>query len=120
MPLDNVNNSYPYSHTSSDAGGENIVGMEDLQIRIPLLQLVVALRMEQIEYEPEQFPGLIYQSGESDPPRVQEPRLDGAVRVRAEGKDREYRIALTENLRSAVIPKTRCVSFRSAGMRLHH
>ena len=38
----------------------NIVGMDDLLIKIPLLQLVVALRMEQVEYEPEQFPGLIY------------------------------------------------------------
>lgn len=38
----------------------NIVGMDDFQIEIPLLQLVVALRMEQVEYEPEQFPGLIY------------------------------------------------------------
>jgi len=38
----------------------NIVGMDDLQIEIPLLQLVVALKMEQVEYEPEQFPGLIY------------------------------------------------------------
>ena len=34
--------------------------MDDLLIKIPLLQLVVALRMEQVEYEPEQFPGLIY------------------------------------------------------------
>ena len=38
----------------------NIVGMDDFQIEIPLLQLVVALRMEQVEYEPEQFPGLFY------------------------------------------------------------
>jgi len=39
----------------------NIVGMDDFQIEIPLSRLVVALRMEQVEYEPEQFPGLIYQ-----------------------------------------------------------
>ncbi|MDN5338903.1 MAG: transcription initiation factor TATA-box-binding protein [Euryarchaeota archaeon] len=38
----------------------NIVGMDDFQIEIPLSRLVVALRMEQVEYEPEQFPGLIY------------------------------------------------------------
>ncbi len=38
----------------------NVVGMDDLQIEIPLSRLVVALRMEHMEYEPEQFPGLIY------------------------------------------------------------
>ena len=38
----------------------NVVGMDDFQIEIPLSRLVVALRMEQVEYEPEQFPGLIY------------------------------------------------------------
>jgi transcription initiation factor TFIID TATA-box-binding protein len=39
---------------------KNIVGMDDLRITIPLSRLVVALRMEHVEYEPEQFPGLIY------------------------------------------------------------
>ncbi|MCK8519275.1 TATA-box-binding protein [Methanoculleus sp. 7T] len=34
--------------------------MDDFQIEVPLSRLVVALRMEQVEYEPEQFPGLIY------------------------------------------------------------
>lgn len=34
--------------------------MDDFQSKIPLTQLVVALRMEHVEYEPEQFPGLIY------------------------------------------------------------
>jgi transcription initiation factor TFIID TATA-box-binding protein len=38
----------------------NIVGMDDLQIKIPLSRLVVAFQMEHVEYEPEQFPGLIY------------------------------------------------------------
>jgi transcription initiation factor TFIID TATA-box-binding protein len=38
----------------------NIVGMDDFQIEVPLSRLVVALKMEQVEYEPEQFPGLIY------------------------------------------------------------
>jgi len=37
----------------------NIVGMNDLPIEIPLSRLVVALRMERFEYEPEQFPGLL-------------------------------------------------------------
>jgi len=38
----------------------NIVGMDDFHIAIPLSRLVVALKMERVEYEPEQFPGLIY------------------------------------------------------------
>jgi transcription initiation factor TFIID TATA-box-binding protein len=29
-------------------------------MEIPLTRLVVALQMEQVEYEPEQFPGVIY------------------------------------------------------------
>ena len=39
---------------------QNIVGMDDFQMDIPLCRLVVALQMENIEYEPEQFPGVIY------------------------------------------------------------
>ena len=38
----------------------NIVGMDDFLMDIPLSRLVIALQMEHIEYEPEQFPGLIY------------------------------------------------------------
>ena len=38
----------------------NIVGMDDFQLEVPLSRLVVALKMELVEYEPEQFPGLIY------------------------------------------------------------
>jgi len=38
----------------------NIVGMDDFQLEVPLSRLVVAFRMERVEYEPEQFPGLIY------------------------------------------------------------
>ena len=34
--------------------------MNDFQIEIPLSQLAVALKMERLEYEPEQFPGLIF------------------------------------------------------------
>lgn len=39
---------------------QNIVGMEDLRTEISLTKLVVALQMEGVEYEPEQFPGVIY------------------------------------------------------------
>jgi transcription initiation factor TFIID TATA-box-binding protein len=38
----------------------NIVGMDDFQTGIPLLRLVVAFKVERVEYEPEQFPSLIY------------------------------------------------------------
>lgn len=34
--------------------------MEDFQVEIPLTKLVVALQVERIEYEPEQFPGVVY------------------------------------------------------------
>jgi len=43
---------------------QNLVGTEDFQMRVPLTQLAVALRMERVEYEPEQFPGLIYRGKE--------------------------------------------------------
>lgn len=39
---------------------QNIVGMDDFGIEIPLTKLVVAIQMEHVEYEPEQFPGVIY------------------------------------------------------------
>jgi len=34
--------------------------MDDFQIEIPLSRPVVALKMERVEYEPEQSPGLIF------------------------------------------------------------
>ncbi|WP_067051123.1 TATA-box-binding protein [Methanofollis ethanolicus] len=39
---------------------QNIVGMDDIGTEVPLTRLVVALQMEHVEYEPEQFPGVIY------------------------------------------------------------
>ncbi|QSZ66152.1 hypothetical protein RJ40_00875 [Methanofollis aquaemaris] len=39
---------------------QNIVGMDDFQMEISLTKLVVAFQMEHVEYEPEQFPGVIY------------------------------------------------------------
>jgi transcription initiation factor TFIID TATA-box-binding protein len=39
---------------------QNIVGMDDIGTEVPLTCLVVALQMEHVEYEPEQFPGVIY------------------------------------------------------------
>lgn len=34
--------------------------MDDIGTEVPLTRLVVALQMEHVEYEPEQFPGVIY------------------------------------------------------------
>ncbi|MDO8842491.1 hypothetical protein [Methanocalculus sp.] len=39
---------------------QNIVGMEDFGIPINLSRFVIAEGMEQVEYEPEQFPGVVY------------------------------------------------------------
>lgn len=39
---------------------QNIVGMDDFHMDISLSRIVVALQMENVEYEPEQFPGVIY------------------------------------------------------------
>lgn len=39
---------------------QNIVGMEDFGIPINLSRFVIAEGMEQVEYEPEQFPGIVY------------------------------------------------------------
>lgn len=39
---------------------KNIVGMDEYGADIPLTRLVVALQTEHVEYEPEQFPGVIY------------------------------------------------------------
>jgi transcription initiation factor TFIID TATA-box-binding protein len=38
----------------------NMVCSYDLGIKINLIRLVVTLNVENIEYEPEQFPGLVY------------------------------------------------------------
>ena len=38
---------------------QNIVGMDDIGMKVPLTHLVVALQMEHVEYEPEQFAGVI-------------------------------------------------------------
>ena len=45
----------------------NITGMNDFQTEIPLSRPVVALKMERVEYEPEQFPGLIYRATQGPP-----------------------------------------------------
>ncbi|RQD83402.1 MAG: hypothetical protein D5R96_03110 [Methanocalculus sp. MSAO_Arc2] len=39
---------------------QNIVGMEDFGVPINLSRFVIAEGMEQVEYEPEQFPGVVY------------------------------------------------------------
>lgn len=39
---------------------QNIVGMEDFGMPINLSRFVIAEGMERVEYEPEQFPGVVY------------------------------------------------------------
>ncbi len=46
---------------------QNIVATSDLEMRLNLNKLVITLGMENVEYEPEQFPGLVY--------RVHDPKV---------------------------------------------
>ncbi|MCK5292771.1 MAG: TATA-box-binding protein [Thermoplasmata archaeon] len=46
---------------------QNIVASSDLETRIDLNEIAISLQMEKIEYEPEQFPGLVYRL---DDPKV--------------------------------------------------
>jgi len=46
---------------------KNLVCVGDLNQNIDLTHLAIAVGLEKIEYEPEQFPGLIYRGDESDP-----------------------------------------------------
>jgi len=55
--VDVVVQEYEFSHVTS-------VFMEDLDREVNLEALTIALGMENTEYEPEQFPGLIYRPGE--------------------------------------------------------
>ncbi len=46
---------------------QNIVASSDLETKINLNEIAISLHMEKIEYEPEQFPGLVYRL---DDPKV--------------------------------------------------
>ncbi len=46
---------------------QNIVASSDLETKINLNEIAISLQMEKIEYEPEQFPGLVYRL---DDPKV--------------------------------------------------
>ncbi len=46
---------------------QNIVATFDLETQLNLNEIAISLRMEKIEYEPEQFPGLVYRL---DDPKV--------------------------------------------------
>jgi transcription initiation factor TFIID TATA-box-binding protein len=46
---------------------KNLVCVCKLRQKLDLTHLAIAAGLEQVEYEPEQFPGLIYRGGESDP-----------------------------------------------------
>ncbi|GAA0239774.1 TATA-box-binding protein [Haladaptatus pallidirubidus] len=43
---------------------QNLVSSADLQVSLDLNALAIGLGIEEIEYEPEQFPGLVYRPGE--------------------------------------------------------
>lgn len=45
---------------------KNLVGVGELNQNLDLTQLAIAAGLEQVEYEPEQFTGLIYRGDESD------------------------------------------------------
>ena len=46
---------------------KNLVCVGELNQKLELTHLAIAAGLEQVEYEPEQFPGLIYRGNESDP-----------------------------------------------------
>lgn len=46
---------------------KNLVCVGKLNQRLDLTHLAIAAGLERVEYEPEQFPGLIYRGDESDP-----------------------------------------------------
>ena len=46
---------------------KNLVCVGELSQKLNLTHLAIAAGLEQVEYEPEQFPGLIYRGNESDP-----------------------------------------------------
>jgi transcription initiation factor TFIID TATA-box-binding protein len=46
---------------------KNLVCVGELSQNLDLTHLAIAAGLEQVEYEPEQFPGLIYRGDESDP-----------------------------------------------------
>jgi transcription initiation factor TFIID TATA-box-binding protein len=46
---------------------KNLVCVGEISQNLDLTHLAIAAGLEQVEYEPEQFPGLIYRGDESDP-----------------------------------------------------
>jgi len=76
---------------------QNIVGMEDFQMEIPLTRLVVALQMERVEYEPEQFPSVIYR-GETGTALI----FSSGKVVLTGFRDRESMAAFTSELKGKI------------------
>lgn len=50
-----------------DPDVQNVVGVADLEKNLNLNAIAIGLGLEQTEYEPEQFPGLIYRGESTDP-----------------------------------------------------
>jgi len=54
-------------NTDPDVEVQNIVASSDLETKINLNAIAISLGLEKVEYEPEQFPGLVYRI---DDPKV--------------------------------------------------
>jgi transcription initiation factor TFIID TATA-box-binding protein len=54
-------------NTKPDVEVQNIVASSDLETKINLNAIAISLGLEKVEYEPEQFPGLVYRI---DDPKV--------------------------------------------------
>lgn len=50
-----------------DPSVQNVVGVADMDSKMNLNAIAIGLGLEDIEYEPEQFPGLIYRGGSDEP-----------------------------------------------------
>ena len=55
-----------YDHDTADVEVRNIVGTATYSESLDLNAVAIALGFEQVEYEPEQFPGLIYRPRTGD------------------------------------------------------
>ena len=49
-----------------DSAVQNIVSSADLRERLNLNAIAIGLGLESVEYEPEQFPGLVYRLNDPD------------------------------------------------------
>lgn len=80
-----------------DVSVENIVSSADLEERLNLNAVAIGLGLENVEYEPEQFPGLVYRMKEPDVVTL----LFGSGKVIVTGgKDESQAPSAVENVQS--------------------